>query len=38
MTWVWLTSWEVDTEEIEFEQEVNPSWKHVFKNMFGGLR
>ena len=38
MVWVWLTSWKVDTDEIEFEQEVNPNWLSVFKNMFTWLR
>ena len=38
MVWVWLTSRKVDTEEIGFEQEVNPSWQCVFNNMCAGLR
>ena len=38
MVWVWLTSRKVDTEEIEFEQKVNPSWQCVFNNMCAGLR
>ena len=38
MVWMWLTNWQMDTEEIEFEQEVNPNWKVVFKNMFTWLR
>lgn len=36
--WTWLTSWQVDVEELEFEQEINPNWETTFKNMFGGLR
>jgi len=28
----------MDTEEIEFEHEVNPNWEVVFKNMFTWLR
>jgi hypothetical protein len=38
MVLVWLASWKVDTEEIEFEQEVNPSWQCVFNSMCAGLR
>jgi len=38
MPWVWLTSLKVDTEEIEFEQEVNPSWLYLFNSMCAGLR
>jgi hypothetical protein len=38
MVWVWLTNWELDIEEIDFEQEVNPNWKVVFKNMFTWIR
>ena len=38
MVWMWLTNWQMDTEEIEFEHEVNPNWEVVFKNMFTWLR
>lgn len=38
MVWVWLTTWKMDTEELEFEHEVNPSWQIVFENMCIGLR
>ena len=38
MVWVWLTSWKVDADEIEFEQEVNPNWQYVFNRMCAGLR
>jgi hypothetical protein len=38
MVLVWLTSRKVDTDEIEFEQEVNPSWQCVFNSMCEGLR
>jgi hypothetical protein len=36
--YTWLTNYKVDKEELEFEQEVNPSWSTVFNNMFSGLR
>ena len=35
---MWLTSWKVDKEELEFEREVNPSWSYVFEHMCAGLR
>ena len=38
MVLVWLTSLKIDVEELKFEQEVNPSWLIVFKNMFTWLR
>jgi hypothetical protein len=34
----WLTSLKIDAEELEFEQEVNPNWNKVYKNMFAELR
>jgi len=36
--WMWLTQRNVGKNFVEFENQINPSWKHVFKNMFGGLR
>lgn len=36
--YAWLTNYKVDKEEIEFEQEVNPSWSYVFDSMCSGLR
>jgi hypothetical protein len=36
--WMWLVKRNVGKNFVEFENQINPSWKHVFKNMFGGLR
>lgn len=36
--WNWMTSQNIDTDELKFEQEVNPSWSHVYKCMFSGMR
>ena len=38
MVLMWLTNLQMDTEEIEFEHEVNPNLEVVFKNMFTWLR
>tara|TARA_B100000282_G_scaffold186342_1_gene135665 strand:+ start:611 stop:802 length:192 start_codon:yes stop_codon:yes gene_type:complete len=38
MVLVWLTSLEIDAEELEFEQKANPDWNSVYKNMCIGLR
>ncbi len=35
---MWLTNYEVDKEELEFEQKVNPSWSDAFNSMCAGLR
>ena len=35
---MWLTTLKIDAEELEFEQEVNPSWETVFNSMCAGLR
>ena len=36
--WMWLTKRKVGKSYVEFENQINPSWKQVFKNMFGGVR
>ena len=38
MVWKWLTTWKIDAEELEFEQDANPNWNKVYKNMCAGLR
>jgi hypothetical protein len=38
MVWVWLTSWKLDAEELEFEHEVNSTWLCVYSRMCAGLR
>ena len=38
MVWVWLTSWKLDAEELEFEYEVNSTWCCVYNRMCTGLR
>jgi hypothetical protein len=38
MLWVWLTSWKLDAEELEFEHEVNSTWWCVYNRMCAGLR
>ena len=38
MVLVWLTSLKIDADEIEFEQEANPNWNSVYRNMCAGLR
>jgi hypothetical protein len=35
--WMWLTKRKVGKSYVEFENQINPSWKQVFKNMFGGV-
>ena len=36
--WMWLTHRKIGKSYVDFENDTNPSWKRVFKNMFGGLR
>jgi hypothetical protein len=35
--WMWLTQRTVGKSFVDFENQINPSWKQVFKNMFGGV-
>jgi len=36
--WMWTAKRNIGKSYVDFENQINPSWVQVLKNMFGGLR